>query len=218
MISAKTIKEACLNSYSIYFSGKTLPMSLNRISRKTSFGFGGALSRMKVPRSAVVPYILDEDQLFFLFAIDTKSGDYTDMGGGVKGDEYPLSGAVREFKEESNAIFPTEMYNINLFVSLPMAICDKTSSIFYPVEKRWLKDAPALFIEQRNRLKGTTQKLCKGYEEVSGLKWFSESELLDLCTNEKTGDVKIWKKLRNVYRTVLTPTFLQLLKLSYTLS
>lgn len=216
MISVKTIKEACLNSYSIYFSGKTLPMSLNRISRKTSFGFGGSLSRMKVPRSAVVPYILIEDQLYFLFAKDTKSDDYTDMGGGVKGDEFPLSGAVREFKEESNAIFPPEMYNINLFVSLPMAICDKTSSIFYPVEKRWFEEAPTLFIEQRKSMKGANQKLCKGYDEVSGLRWFSESELLDLCTGETVGDLKIWKKLRNVYRTILIPTFLHLLKLSYT--
>jgi 8-oxo-dGTP pyrophosphatase MutT (NUDIX family) len=191
-------------------------MSLNRISQKTWFGFGGALSRMKVPRSAVVPYILIEDQLFFLFAKDTKSGDYTDMGGGVKGDEFPLSGAIREFKEESNAIFPPEMYNTNLFGSLPMAICDKTSSIFYPVEKTWLEEAPFLFIEQRKSLKGTNQKLCKGYDEVSGLRWFSESELLGLCTTETVDGVKIWKKLRNVYRTILTPTFLQLLKLSYT--
>lgn len=191
-------------------------MSLNYNSRKSVIGFGEALSRMKVPRSAVVPYIFDEGVLFFLFAIDTKSSDYTDMGGGIKGDEYPLSGAVREFKEESNAVFPPEMYSVNLFVKLPMAICDKTSSIFYPIEKGWLEDAPRLFNEQRKKMKGANQKLNKGYDEVSGLKWFSEKELLELCIADPSeGGVKIWKKLKNVYRTILTPSFLQLLKLSY---
>ena len=53
------------------------------------------LSKIKTNRAAVLPYIIKnnihgESKIYFLVAIDKKSGDITDLGGGVKKNECSL--------------------------------------------------------------------------------------------------------------------------------
>lgn len=188
-------------------------MALNNYNSRTPrLGFGIELSRMKGVRASVVPYTIINGRLHFLFAVDSKSRDYTDMGGGMKGNEHLLSAAVREFKEESNEVFTPEMYDINLFNVLPAAIHERSASIFYPVENRWIVDAPEIFEEQR--LTPGTRKVGKCYEEVSGLKWFDQQLLIKMCEPDTVSG--LWKRLKPLYRTILTPSFLNLLRTVYT--
>lgn len=64
------------------------------------------VSRIKMERSAIIPYYLSEDgDVIFFLGVDSVSGDVCDMGGGVKKYETPITGALREFNEESRGIF-----------------------------------------------------------------------------------------------------------------
>jgi hypothetical protein len=57
--------------------------------------------RFKPRRSGIIPYFTDSNgELSFILAVDWKTGNYTDFGGGVREGEYWVDSAVRELKEE----------------------------------------------------------------------------------------------------------------------
>ena len=75
------------------------------------FTLGAQLAQTKSTRASVLPYVIKNDgnqrKIYFLFGIDRETGDITDLGGGVKRDEFSLEAGLREFREESDEIFGT---------------------------------------------------------------------------------------------------------------
>lgn len=63
-------------------------------------------SQQQQRRSGVIVYTTYGRRVLFLLGIDTQSGNITDFGGGIKLKyETPLSGGLRELREESCGIF-----------------------------------------------------------------------------------------------------------------
>ena len=64
-------------------------------------------SRVQPSRGGVIVYTVYNGHLYFGLGVDTKSGDITDFGGGIryKKDHTPIQGALREFMEESLCVF-----------------------------------------------------------------------------------------------------------------
>lgn len=166
------------------------------------------LSRIKTSRSAVVPYVFDEStgELYFLFGIDAKTHDITDLGGGVKRYEYALNAGLREFREETKDVFGKYFTNSNNFSSCYALIDKRMCSLFIPVSKDWLLLAPILFSSKN------IDPSKKNHNEISHLIWLKESELLQLLSSPKT---KMWTLLSNFYRKTFTSEFRDLLVNSY---
>src|SRR5438132_13197355 len=62
---------------------------------------------IKPVRAGVILYTIVEDQVLFGLGVDSKTGELTDFGGGIKYklDKDPIGGALREFHEETLNIF-----------------------------------------------------------------------------------------------------------------
>lgn len=168
--------------------------------------FGARLLSQKGNRASVVPYTLIDGELYFLFAIDAKSKDVTDMGGGVRGAESLLAAAIREFKEESYEIFPATMYHMDRFLSLPVLSDGYMVSIFYYIDPLWRKNASILFDEKR---RSPDRKIGKCYEETQELRWYSMRGLLRLL---QQGNCLMWKRVKSFYKRGLTQEFLELIQ------
>ena len=73
----------------------------------TRYAFNIDWSHVKPARGGVIVYTIVNGKLFFGLGVDTKSGDLTDFGGGIryKKDQNAIQGALREFMEESLSVF-----------------------------------------------------------------------------------------------------------------
>jgi hypothetical protein len=67
----------------------------------------------KALRGGVIPYgyVPDEGMYYYLLAIDRRSRQYTDLGGGIKKYEIPYQGALRELAEESIMLYSDAVPN-----------------------------------------------------------------------------------------------------------
>jgi len=171
---------------------------------------GAHLARIRTDRASVVPYIVerteDGDRLYFLFARDKISGEITDLGGGVKKNEFSLMAALREFREESDEIFGNIYDEINDSATL-IAVIDsnKMAVLFLPLQKEWYTKAPKMFANR------PMENIKRTHNEVSELLWYSEDELKKLLSSRNT----MWTRLRRFYRRSYTNTLKQMLKLKY---
>ena len=126
---------------------------------------GAYLSTVYMKRSGVIPYYLDPKtkKIIFLLAIDRRSGDYTDFGGGVKQTETALSGAKREFLQETNGIYGSP--SLQQLSSCPCMYDTKKSIslIFLPLKnKESRQQSPAnAEISGTSRLTIQEMKRCK---------------------------------------------------------
>lgn len=151
---------------------------------------GQNLAKIRTDRCGFIPYVVKDDNLYFLMAKDSVHGDLTDMGGGVKKTEFALNGGAREFKEESIEIFEektyTDLNNLSNCISLinkelTMAI------LFIPVHEKWLLEAPKTFAQKRMRAKKKCEK------EISELIWMSSKDFESQIFGKKTN---FWSKIR----------------------
>ncbi len=151
------------------------------------------LRKINVRRSSVIPYIIINDSIYFLFGIDTDSGDITDFGGGCKSNEFALYGGLREFEEESNGIFGPVYDEIKK--SNYVALKDRNmATIFVPLEKEWLHTAKKIFENERKN----TKTKCR--LEIKELLWLSEEHLENMLIDPTSHDYKLWTKLRRYYK------------------
>jgi len=167
------------------------------------------LSKIKTNRAAVLPYIIKnnihgESKIYFLVAIDKKSGDITDLGGGVKKNECSLIAALREFKEESKEIFEDIYDQINNLSTNLALVCNQMSVLFVPLEERWFELASQKF--NSNKINKKT------YNEVSELLWVDQDEFLDILEGKNR---EMWKRLRNFYKGNYNEDLLEALKITY---
>lgn len=167
---------------------------------------GAYLGKVKTNRAAVLPYTLKEvngeKKLYFLVAIDSKSGDITDLGGGVKKYECSLTAAMREFREETNEIFGDIYHQINIMSTNIAIIHNKMSVLFIPFDEKWVETTSQIFKNKKSYK--------KSYNEVSELLWVSEDKFKELLS-----DKKMWDRVRNFYRAVYNKNISEVLILRY---
>ena len=160
---------------------------------------GTHLAVIKTIRAAVVPYTVKKDadgipHIFFMFAIDKKTGDITDFGGGVKKYESSLVAGLREFREESNEIFG-DLYDINdMYLSFAL-VGKRRSVLFVPVHEKWFDVAPKIF-ERKRRLSNKKNRK-SSHDEVSKVFWMGEDKFLKIISGK---DRTMWKVVKNFYR------------------
>ena len=167
---------------------------------------GSHLAQIKTPRAAVMPYTIKNGEMYFLLAVDKRSKDLTDLGGGVRKTEYSLDACLREFKEETNEIFG-ELYDFANDKALDIALINSNqATLFIPVSGDWHQKAPKSF--KRIRYSRVFEKR-KSHNEVSRLVWVTQDEFKELLSDENQ---KMWKRLKEFYDKGFTETFLEILK------
>lgn len=179
----------------------TAPAVKNLTPRTTPsiFGItaGISLSAVKTHRAGVIPYTSINGKMHFLLAKDRSFGELTDFGGGVKGEETALKGALREYSEESNYIFENEKADLDNSV----AITDgKMAILFLHIDSSWYYKASRVFAEK---------KVTEGepaLQEVSEILWVTEERLINLIKFQKTTRFnrhsqhpRLWKRISNFF-------------------
>jgi len=156
--------------------------------------FSKSLFTLRPTRAAIVPYWINHDgTVSFVFAVDSKYGDITDLGGGVRKYESALTGAIREFTEESHNILGYIDLNE---LGCSLSITDgKMATIFVKCKEdvKWL---PEKF---KKTITGVNQ--CG---EIECLVTISEHELYNLTKNYryKLKNRVLWSRIRRFYSSV----------------
>lgn len=139
-------------------------------------------------RSAIVPYCVVNNVIHFVFGIDSKYGDITDLGGGVRKYESAVTGAMREFTEESHNVFANELSVNSLVKSL--AISDKKMTVIF---MRINSDAIGSSINSfHNSDSG-------GCTEVRDLIIVTDDELIRLSRGMRCKGRVMWSRVRRFY-------------------
>lgn len=165
------------------------------------------LSTVRTIRSAVVPYCVNETGIHFLLGIDRRSGDVTDIGGGVKTREFALDGAERELNEETIGIFKDHLGELVMHKSI--ALYDgksRLSSIFLPVNEGLYRST----VDEFDRRQKATSK--KTHNEMERLMWVNGNEFKSFVRGEKQG---MWKKVKTFYSKAFDDKFVKLLEDMY---
>lgn len=155
---------------------------------------GRKLAELRTPRAAVIPYTRKKGKLYFLLGQDKKSGDITDLGGGVKKFESTLAAALRELSEESINILGNLNPN-DIKITRSIALLNKNmGTLFIPLSKDWIKKAPLLFDLKRIE---TTRK---SHNEMQRLIWVPEEDFISIISGGfLEGEKQLWKKIRRFY-------------------
>lgn len=139
------------------------------------------LARTRIKRCGVLPYVVHEGRVWFLWAVDKKTGELTDFGGGIKEWETALEGGLREYREESRGVFSQISLNdavdkLCLFdPRIGMAI------IFFPFQPFWIEAAEELF--ELDLVSGRAVR--RWEDEVSAVRWVEERELTALLEKDE---------------------------------
>ncbi|HSA76317.1 MAG TPA: NUDIX hydrolase [Nitrosarchaeum sp.] len=135
-------------------------------------------------RASVVPYTVMNGQLLFVFGKDTKSGDITDFGGGVKKHETISDACLRELEEEAQ--FKGKINSFDIFFVNEQKNC---FILFMPLSSY------DFFVMVNNFDK--CEKSAK--QEISSVMVFNEKELQDCVA-------VMWSKIKGVYKHLLFNT------------
>lgn len=159
-----------------------------------------------VERASVLFYTIGRDGvIYFMFAIDSETGDVTDPGGGIKKDETLISGGIREVNEELRDMF-REYTTPNYMTKFISASDRKMGTMFVPIPDRWLTDASKRFRERGSLY------IKKSYHELNDIHWLSLEDLKNHLRNRRSG---MWNRVRKFYRSVITDDVIKLLCTMY---
>lgn len=192
-----------------------------------SFTLGAQLAQTKSTRASVLPYVIKNDgnqrKIYFLFGIDRETGDITDLGGGVKRDEFSLEAGLREFREESDEIFGT-IYNRPNDYMRNIALSTRDMCVlFVPLAVEWYSEAILLFEKRKMEpfpAEGNGKK--KSHCEIERLVWIDEDSFLDMirsrsgfCQLPDVSNHQIWSRLQKFYRRKINRELKEALKIRY---
>lgn len=184
--------------------------------------FAKNLHNLRSKRASVVPYtfVLDSNsgkyELWILLGVHAKTGEITDLGGGVKQYESDIVAAYREFTEESNNLFTQEVSRVSdlescisvsrlredkVIGALKTKVCiEGITTIFLPLDPTHIHTSVSLF----NNTK-------KDDDEISKLLWVRGKDVLQ--PTSKT--YKMWGFIRKFYHEVLSHELLEMLYVSW---
>lgn len=154
--------------------------------------FAKVLCTQKTSRASIVPYCIKENgEVKFVFAVDSKYGDITDLGGGVRKYESAFTGAIREFTEESHCIFgEIQMNNIDHSLSL---IHSNMATIFVRYDEKTIYCS----VKQFN----ASHKKTGTCDEIASLVILNAYEITNLTRNPryKWNNRVMWGRVRRFY-------------------
>lgn len=138
-------------------------------------------------RAGIIPYIKHNNDIYFMMGIDTKTGEYSDFGGGVKMYENALSAAMRECKEESRGLIDFRDLGLIrrgiLYRRYRQNVCIMFSEIKIP---NFYENSRNIFHSRKNK-----------YNEMSDIVWISSNNMYKWAQlNCKSS--KIWIRIRYV--------------------
>ncbi len=145
---------------------------------------GDEIEKLKPSRAGIIPYVKIDDEIYFLVGIDKSSGEFGDLGGGVKQGETPITGSLREMTEETK-----ELLNVNDLGEIKIGIWDKGNNNCIVFSQ--LKDAQ-LYYTIENDFKNCTKKGI-GFEEMSFLIWLSSDQMI---YNIYSKNSKMWSRMK----------------------
>jgi len=124
------------------------------------------------------------------------NGDITDMGGGVKKDEFALNAGLREFREESGGAFDRVCDRVNEMGTFIGGISQnrKMSVLFIPLEYEEWKHVDSIINPS---------------DEVIKMIWVSENDLQELLDRNNR---KMWKRVKCFYQPIITEDLKKRLK------
>lgn len=149
-------------------------------------------------RSGVVPYVVFGNTIYFLFGIDKNTKELTDFGGGVKKGEDVLTGALREFREETSRVFMT-MYNVEKLKKGISLINQDMCIIFVRLNGEQFKYGIEQFKTKKNA-------------EIDKFYCMREDLLVKLLNSKNKEMIKMWDKIYKFLKTKNFDAFYQLLK------
>ena len=146
------------------------------------------LNKFKPTRAGVIVYTVYKRKVYFIGGIDTKSGEFTDFGGGVsyKTDQNALTGGLRELSEESLGIFGTISLDE---IQECVAVYDENNLItFIPFNI----NIKSKYYEFMDRL-----KFCK-HPEVRDLTILDKKQFISLINGNNVGGTMMYTKVRDL--------------------
>lgn len=149
------------------------------------------LSVVKPGRSGVIVYTIYKGKIYFVTAVDNKTKDITDFGGGVAfktRNENSITGGLREHREESLGIFGTITAKE---IGRCLAVYDNSTMIIFVPLKINLKSK---YIEFLNRVKEHPNP------EVIDLCFLNKRQFLNLITSDSGASTVDGNKLLMYHR------------------
>lgn len=99
------------------------------------------LSVQSCYRAGVIPFTKLDNKVYFLLAVDFKTGDLSDFGGGCKKNETLISAAVRELNEESYGVFRNVSEQV-LYNSFAIVNHKRNIAVFFMyIDSEWITKA-----------------------------------------------------------------------------
>jgi hypothetical protein len=125
-------------------------------------------------RSGVIVYTIHNNNIYFGMGVDTKTGELTDFGGGVKYkyDINAVNGGLREFSEESLLVFGA--LNIN-DIKYSTVVYDNNVMLIFIFMNLNINYVTSLF---RRRVKYFNNP------EIIDINWLTVDEFLDSLNNK----------------------------------
>lgn len=169
--------------------------------------FGRTLNSLSPPRrrSGVVPYTFRNGKLYLLFGVDRATQELTDFGGGVKNGETSLTGAIREFREESRGVLATRYYMPNMYETSYSLVDRQMSIVFLPMHPTFYDGIPRMF-----RALGADKRRC---DELSDVRWLSMTEFVKIVFD--ANNKKMWKRVKRFLSNTITDDFTYILTHTY---
>lgn len=167
----------------------------------TAITFAKKLMTVRPSRAAIVPYCIVNGTVYFVFGIDSKYGDITDLGGGVRKYESAVTGAMREFTEESHNVFSRDI-SVNSLVK-NLAISDKKMAvIFMHIPISTIRESIGSF---HNTDMG-------GCTEVRDLIVVTDDDLVRLSRGMRCKGRVMWSRVRRFYNASNITQIISILK------
>jgi hypothetical protein len=192
------------------------------------FTLGARLAQIKSTRASVLPYVIRNNngkrKIYFLLGIDRETGEITDLGGGVKRDEFSLEAGLREFREESDEIFGTIYDHPNDYMRNIALSSSDMCVLFVPLAVEWYNEAIQLFEKRKTEpipsIDGINKK--RSHREIESLVWIDEDSFLDMlrsrtgcCYIPGASNRQIWSRLQKFYRRKINRELKEALKIRY---
>ena len=176
-----------INSAKINNTPKTMKVNICKVSEYTP---PRITPKFKF-RAGVIPYTIDNGNVYFAFGLDTKFNELTDFGGGVKqNDDSVISGGIREFIEESLTVFEPVckedlgnnyvLYNNKMLIIL----------IFYSVKPATMRK---MFDEKKQKL--VARDPSKTFE-VGEIIWVSKDDLIQSLAGR---GLAMYSRVKNMF-------------------
>jgi hypothetical protein len=137
-------------------------------------------------RSGLVLYFFENNELYFIFALDSLYGELTDLGGSIEFYENFLQGGIRELYEESLGIFNFEEDFIR---ENSISVYDNKTIIMFQEINIDKKKLISLF--KINHIESLYRN--NEYIEICSLLWISSSNLKKLMTINKEFKINKFK-------------------------